>query len=381
MAPKSKKGRGKTVKLTDFNENYVPEDALDWADDDWMIENQEQKKDEEWIARRHEFSRTANNALGKEESFRTADMLQPDTKNDCELHPPYVAHFGNLRNGTTEDAFLDMFNRDVVVTHRLISQDGKTFAFVEFSSEQALRVALSFDGTIQRARKMYVDLATTKQIERLLNRGGGGMKLGITRDGAGNEAGMPDVEFSRDAFGGQQQPDSPITITDRSNFGSRQDLTTMGEFSRDMLGTAQPASQPQSSFLFSDNANSQLDLANWRNEETVVQPDNRGMPERNQSIPKFEQFRSGTNTHTEKNNKRNIPTASMPSGNWRDEKPVEIPPPQEDDNTVLKKRGEAPAEMGRGRGNGRGRGRGGGLEKTTTKDPSLAEKDWSSFRK
>ncbi|CCW63393.1 unnamed protein product [Phytomonas sp. EM1] len=386
MAPKSKKGRGKTVKLTEFNKAYIPEDALDWADDDWMIENREEeiRNEKNAIGKRHEYSRTAKNTLGQEESFRTADMLQPGTKQyDSELRPPYVAHFGNLRNGTTEENFLELFNKDVVVTHRLISQDGKTFAFVEFSSEQALRVALSLDGTVQRARRMYVDLATEKQIERLLNRGVGGAKMGLSRDNAEQAGGLGAMELSRNVFGGQQQPDSPLPFSDRGNFGSRQDLTMMGEFSRDMLGTARPASPLQPNFAFSDSANSPVDFSNWRNEETPAQPDFRGMPERKHSTNRFEQFRSGNNAHADKGGKRNIPTASMPSGNWRDEQPIEVPPTQGDGTEMTKRREDGPAEMngGRGGGRGRGRGRGAGPEKTTPKDPSLAEKDWASFRK
>ena len=40
MPAKQKKGRGKTVNLTEFNEDFIPESALDWAEDDWITDEQ-----------------------------------------------------------------------------------------------------------------------------------------------------------------------------------------------------------------------------------------------------------------------------------------------------------------------------------------------------
>lgn len=383
MAPKAKKGgRGKTVNITEFNENYIHEDAFDWADDQWRDSESPEGKLSEKIAKaRQEYSRTANNTLGEQESFRTAGQLQPDAKKftDADLQPPYVAHFGNLRNGTTDEDFLSMFHKDSVVTHRLISQDGKSFGFVEFDSARAISIALMLDGTFRRGRKMYADLATAKQVERLLNRSGGneGGRPGISREGAGQmqPGGLSGMDLTRNVFGGQQQPDAEAIPQNgsRSNFGSRNDLQTFGELSRDVIGSAVQAGSPPN-FQSPTSVASPLDFASWRNDAPAQQPDFPTLTENHRSDDKLDR------RPPRADRKPQSPAAEggerTDFGSWRDEPRAEQQTPS------------GPPCGSRGGRGGRGGGR--GRENSATTNPEnatgspktpVAERDWANFRK
>ncbi|KAG5476978.1 hypothetical protein LSCM1_05312 [Leishmania martiniquensis] len=388
MPAKQKKGRGKTVNLFEFNEDYIPEEALDWAEDDWMTAEQvgEAKLSEKLAKQRQEYSRVANNALDQQESFRTAAMSE---QKRCftidDLQPPYVAHFGNLRNGTTEEDFLSLFNRDAIATHRLIHQDGKSFAFVEFVSAQALTVALSLDQTFQRGRRMYVDLATQKQVERLLNRNTN-ERPSISRDATGQQqpGGLAAMGLSRDVFGGHQPEEQPgmPAMGSRSNFGSRVDLHSLSDLSRDMLGSAVQQASPTSGSPMC-GAVYPLNLRNWRSDTPEQQPDF--------AIPR-ENGRSEDSGDRRAGNLRRsssqvspaapaVPPEPKPNpfagetGNWRDAPRAEAPKmeampavPAEGDATAPSERkteesnadaASSPNSNGRGRGGG-GLGRGGG---------------------
>ncbi|KPI84066.1 hypothetical protein ABL78_6891 [Leptomonas seymouri] len=381
MPAKQKKGRGKTLNLTEFNEDFIPETALDWAEDDCITDEQkvEAKLSEKIAKQRQEYSRVANNALGEQESFRTAAASQPKKKFTIDdLQPPFVAHFGNLRNGTTEDDFLMLFSRDAIVTHRLINQDGKSFAFVEFNTAHALAVALSLDQTFQRGRRMYVDLATAKQVERLLNRGTN-ERAGLSRDAAGQQqpGGLAAMGLSRDVFGGPQPEDRQgmATMGGRSNFGSRADLHNLGELSRDMLGSSVQQASPTSTSPFGGTS-SPVNFGAWRNEGPEQQPEFPALRESSRDENLDRRFMGTANL------RRNSSTTGSPAaapepraspfggelGNWRDAPRAEAPrmdepaKEAEEGKEADKEAGGAtsgnPISSGRGAG-GRGGGRGG----------------------
>ncbi|KPA79554.1 hypothetical protein ABB37_05370, partial [Leptomonas pyrrhocoris] len=342
MPAKQKKGRGKTVNLTEFNEDFIPETALDWAEDDWVTDEQkgEAKLSEKIAKQRQEYSRVANNTLGEQESFRTATASQPQKFTIEDLQPPFVAHFGNLRNGTTEEDFLALFSRNAIVTHRLINQDGKSFAFVEFSTAQALTVALSLDQTFQRGRRMYVDLATAKQVERLLNRGTN-ERAGLTRDGAGQQqpGGLAAMGLSRDVFGGPQPEDHPgmTSMGSRSNFGSRADLHSLGELSRNMLGSAVQQASPTSASPL--GGGSPVNFGSWRNDGPEQQPEFAAPPENNRSEEALDRRNMGAANLRRSSSAVGSPPAAVPEpkanpfggdmGNWRDAPRAEAPKMEE----------------------------------------------------
>ncbi|KAG5477506.1 hypothetical protein CUR178_05210 [Leishmania enriettii] len=386
MPAKQKKGRGKTVNLFEFNEDYIPEEALDWAEDDWMTAEQvgEAKLSEKLAKQRQEYSRVANNALDQQESFRTAAMsAQKKCFTIDDLQPPYVAHFGNLRNGTTEEDFLSLFNREAIATHRLINQDGKSFAFVEFVSAQALTVALSLDQTFQRGRRMYVDLATQKQVERLLNRNTN-ERPGISRDLTGQQqpGGLAAMGLSRDVFGGQQPEDQPgmPTMGNRSNFGSRVDLHSLSDLSRDMLGSAVQQASPTSGSPMC-GAGYPLGLRNWRSDTPEQQPDFAIQRESGRTEDSVDRRASNLRRSSGQASPAAPPVPPEPKpnpfagevGNWRDAPRAEAPKMEipavaaEGDATAPSERkteesnagaASSPSSNGRGRGGGRG-GRGG----------------------
>jgi RNA recognition motif-containing protein len=365
MPAKQKKGRGKTVNLTEFNEDFIPETALDWAEDDWITDEQkgEAKLSEKIAKQRQEYSRVANNALGEQESFRTAATSHPQKKFTMEdLQPPYVAHFGNLRNGTTEEDFLALFSRDAIVTHRLINQDGKSFAFVEFNSAQALTVALSLDETFQRGRRMYVDLATAKQVERLLNRGTN-ERAGLSRDAAGQQqpGGLAAMGLSRDVFGGPQPDDHPgmASMGSRSNFGSRVDLHNLGELSRDMLGSAVQQASPTSASPL--GLGSPANFGSWRNDGPEQQPEFPALRENNRSEESLDRRNMGAANLRRNNSSFGSPAAppaaaaavvpepkanpfSGDMGNWRDAPRAEAPKMEELPKEMEEKEGKDPAK-------------------------------------
>ncbi|EPY35721.1 hypothetical protein STCU_00953, partial [Strigomonas culicis] len=250
MPPRGKKG--KAININDFNDDYVPDDVYEWKDDNWELtpEEAQQAKVEEKINKQLLFmrrSRAEGNTLADSENFRTAGKgeLSEQKFSVKDLQPPYVAYFGNLRAGTTAEFFLPLFNTDSVVTHSIISQqrtsadkEPSTFALVEFNTAHALSIALMLDQTTFRGRRMFVDIATEKQSDRLLNkevkRKESRTGPALSRDMVGTAtADAPAREFSRDAFGGSQ-PTMP-TSNSRSNLGSRMDLS---DFSRDMMGAA-----------------------------------------------------------------------------------------------------------------------------------------------
>lgn len=367
MPPKGKKGRGKSVNINEFNEDFIPEEALDWAEDDWLTPEQAQqaKLTEKLAAKqeRPEYSRVANNAFDQQESFRTTAHMKQDSKFLIDgLQPPYVAHFGNLRNGTTEEDFLTLFNRAAIVTHRLINQEGKTFAFVEFDSVNALAIALTLDQTFQRGRRMYVDLATQKQIERLLNIGG--ERAGFSRESAGQQqpGGFNGMALSRDAFGANQPTDDGMPGS-RSGYGSRMDLHSLNDFSRDLLGSAVQAPPSTAS---PTGVGSPANFANWRSEDPATQPDfprateeavePRGIPKRGSTAGLGA---GGGDTATEGR-------AALFGGgttSWRDEPRAEAPKmedgPAGSPTNPPTRGGRGGGGMGRGGGTG-GMGRGGG---------------------
>ncbi|KAH8619913.1 hypothetical protein ERJ75_000115400 [Trypanosoma vivax] len=263
MPAKKKGGRGKTINLLEFNEDYIPEDNLDWAVE-VPQERTPQQVLEEKLAKR-DYSRTANNILVESGGFRETDTNTTTHRRGIEdLQPPFVAHFGNLRNGTTEEEFLRNFHEDVIVTSRLISQEGRSFAFVEFKTAQALIIALAMDQSMVKGRKLYVDLATPKQVERLRGNSGG-----LSRQGAGqmqSSSALQNLNLTRDTFGTTQT--SERELGGRSGFGSRNDLHALENLSRDTLGTAVARA--------SDGIGTPLappDFSSWRTGGPVAQPE------------------------------------------------------------------------------------------------------------
>ncbi|EAN92916.1 hypothetical protein C3747_93g115 [Trypanosoma cruzi] len=313
MPAKKKGGRGKTINLVDFNDEYIPEDNLDWA----VEVPREKSRDElagEKIAKR-DYSRTANNALMEKGGFRDSPSEPVNrTKGINDLQPPFVAHFGNLRNGTTEEEFLRNFHEDCIVTSRLISQDGKSFAFVEFKTAQALAIALAMDQTMVKGRKLYVDLATQKQVERLHGHNG------ISRQNAGQSqqgAGLQQLNLTRDAFGSTQMTERETGH--RSGFCSRNDLHMLADLSRDTLGTATRSSESAASPV------GQPDFSSWRNEGPVAQPEfHPGLPENRRSDAELDR-RGGMGGG--RNSKRQSPVSAGCLANWRDEPMTQPPPP------------------------------------------------------
>ncbi|ESL08633.1 hypothetical protein TRSC58_03661 [Trypanosoma rangeli SC58] len=312
MPAKKKGGRGKTINLVDFNDEYIPEDNLDWA-----VEAPREKTQDEVVQEKlakRDYSRTAKNALMEKGGFRDIPSEQVNgARGVADLQPPFVAHFGNLRNGTTEEEFLRNFHEDCIVTSRLISQDGKSFAFVEFKTAQALTIALAMDQTMVKGRKLYVDLATQKQVERLHGHSG------LSRQNAGQSqqgAGLQQMNFTRDAFGSTQTTERETGS--RSGFGSRNDLHMLADLSRDTLGTATRRSEGVASPL------GPPDFSSWRNEGPVVQPDFHPGPRENRRSDAELDRRGGTGGG--RNSKRQSPVAAGGLANWRDE-PVTQPPP------------------------------------------------------
>ncbi|CCD13542.1 unnamed protein product [Trypanosoma congolense IL3000] len=310
MPAKKKGGRGKTLNIVDFNEDYVPEDNLDWA----VVVPQEKTQEQvlqEKLAKR-EYSRTANNVLVESGGFREAPSEDTNRRVGIEdLQPPFVAHFGNLRNGTTEEEFLRNFHEDVVVTSRLINQEGKSFAFVEFKTAQALLIALAMDQSVVKGRKLYVDLATAKQVGRLRGHGSGLSRQNAGQPQQGNA--MQNLDISRDAFGSTQPTEREKDMGSRSGFGSRSDLHILADLSRDTLGTA---TRPPDSAL---SPIGPPDFASWRTEAPAAQPEFQA--------PLRENRRSDTDLDRRRG--RNSKGQSQGLGSlasWRDEPMAQAPP-------------------------------------------------------
>lgn len=313
MPAKKKGGRGKTINIVDFNTDYIPEDNFDWA-----MSAPREKTSEEFVGERpakRDYSRTANNTLMTQGGFRDAPSEQISRAKDVDkFQPPFVAHFGNLRNGTTEQEFLRNFHEDCVATLRLISQDGKSFAFVEFKTAQALAIALTMNQSMLKGRKLYVDLATTKQVERLYNSHSGSSRQNAGPSQASNA--LQNLNLTRDAFGSTQAVDKMDGSCSRSGFGSRNDLHLLAELSRDTLGTATRTTEGPASPVVA------TELMNWRNEGPVAQPEfNPEMRENRRSETDLER-RGGRG----RNSKRQSPVSIGGLANWRDE-PVTQPPP------------------------------------------------------
>ncbi|KEG05912.1 hypothetical protein DQ04_17381000 [Trypanosoma grayi] len=337
MPAKKKGGRGKTLNIVDFNDDYIPEDNLDWA-----VEVPQEKTQEQVVAEKiakRDFSRVANNVLAENGGFRDAPSTQvARSKGTDVLQPPYVAHFGNLRNGTTEEEFLRNFHEDCVVTSRLISQDGKSFAFVEFKTAQALAIALTMDQTMVKGRKLYVDLATAKQIERLHGHSG------LSRQNAGQQqqqqqsGGMQHLNLTRDAFGSTQGGEREIG-GGRSGFGSRNDLHLLAELSRDTLGTATRGSDG------SPSPTGPPEFPNWRSEGPVVQPEFQPDLRENRRSDNDLERRGGAGT---RNSKRQSPLSAGGLANWRDEPVTQPPPPPppQSSNTGQEDGGEGSGHKG-----------------------------------
>lgn len=299
MAPKNKKMKGKAMKITDFASDYIADDVYDYVDDSWMTEEQaKEAKLAEKIGRR-EYSRTANNALCEQESFRTTDQSQQVSTTEemiAQLEPPYVAHFGNLRNGLSDEDFLALFHQDVVKSHRMVKQEGKTFAFVEFSTANALVVALMLDKTFQNKRQMYVNLANKKQIERLLD---------IEVDSPASSTQKNFGSFSRDAFGSTSNLNDSSSVNSpvgRDKFGSHSPTRGPVDLTRDAIGSAFDAESPPSPA-------SPMSFDNWRNEESGRGSEgNKDKPSRNSGSDGWRKSGEGS---------------PVSVGNWRSEKSTE----------------------------------------------------------
>eukprot|EP00796_Vickermania_ingenoplastis_P003807 gene3807-2693_t len=301
MAPKNKRGKGKTMKITEFVDDYIADDVYDFVDDSWMTEEQaKEAKLKEKLGER--FSRVANNALNEKDSFRTTDEKPADSIDALieQLEPPFVAHFGNLRNGLTEEQFLNIFNKEVVKTHRMVKQDGKTFAFVEFTNRNALAVALVMDKTVQNGRQMYVNLANKKQIDRLL---GNDMEASAGSLGSPNQRGGFG-SLSRDNFGSTNNLNSSMTSPlSRDMFGANSTTGKEVELTRDILGAAVTGDSP-------DSPASPLSFDNWRSADDAAEPGEEDVS-RPAPPPKRDNWRGG-NADTAS------PVKSM--DNWRSEK-------------------------------------------------------------
>lgn len=255
MAPKNKRAKGKTMKITDFATDYVAEDVYDYVDDSWMTEEQAKNEKLKEKLGMWEYRRTENNALLDQESFRNTSSELATASEDliASLEPPFVAHVGNLRNGMTEDVFLSIFDESTIKTHRLINKEGKTFAFVEFTTADALAGALCLDKTLVRGRQMHVNLANAKQVERLFDGDNGKNITSPSERSFGN--------FSRDLFGSTSNlpgsgPTSPVS---RDMFGSSGNAAAPIEITRDIIGSAVDTNSP-------DMPSSPLTFDNWRSE-------------------------------------------------------------------------------------------------------------------
>lgn len=248
MAPKNKRGKGKAIKIEEFIEEFQTLDVYDDVDDSWLTESEILKeKVKEKIMRA--YSRTENNAILEGKGFR-------ETSNEFltayeDLKPPFVAHVANLRNGIEDEAFLSIFNENEVKAHHLINREGKTYAFVEFTTANALEVALAMDKTRQQGRLMHVNLANQKQIERFF------------ANASGKNASSPSersfANLSRDVFGStsnlaEEEITSPLS---RDMFGANSSQTTNLEITRDIIGSAIDNESP-------DSPVSPLTFDNWR---------------------------------------------------------------------------------------------------------------------
>lgn len=308
MAPKNKRAKGKAIKITEFAADYVTEDVYDFVDDSWMSgEEAKNEKLKEKLGIK-EYRRTENNALCDRESFRntTNDFATASEDLIASLKPPFVAHVGNLRNGITEQVFLSMFDETQIKTHRLINKEGKTFAFVEFATSDALACALCLDKTLMRGRQIYVNLANPKQIERLFE---GDNPRSITSP---NERSFG--TFSRDLFGStSNMPGSETTSpVSRDMFGSSGGQPIELELTRDIIGSAVDANSP-------DMPSSPLTFDNWRSEIAVDEPhtsdaqDNTNSTKSPLTDSKKRTFRQGGGNETQKGE----PQSPLAVESWR----------------------------------------------------------------
>lgn len=208
-----------------------------------------------------------------------------------DMPPPYVAHIGNLKNGITEEELRSEFSKDVVVRVKLHSNDNRTFGFIEFTTVDALHIAIIMDGQVVQGRKIRVDIATKEQIERMNRQPRPERNSGF---GSGDGAGF---SLDRDAMGAQQPSFG------RGGGGMRQGgmmgsgSTGSFELSRDLIGSAQKPA---------------VDLGSWRDSEAVPQPQPRLDPR-----PLRENRRSEENLG-EKKSAQSAGGGFAAMGNWRD---------------------------------------------------------------
>ena len=260
MPPKKGRAKGQKLSLSEFQgPDAVPANSNDWAECDWAEQGEqaeEQGKDASGNNRpRRGFQRvTDGHALAANKDFRSAPEERLSTMIPKDMKPPYVAHFGNLQNGITEDELKDEIGEDHIKQLRLVSREGRTFAFVEVDTVDTLHFCILMNGKHVKGRQLRVDVANEDQIKRMARKedaegprgGGGGGGLGM---------------LSRDAIGSQQQHAGE---GGRDFFAGR---SQVADLSRDVMGAeaARPGfggGAPVSTEVLSD----------WRNAGPAVQP-------------------------------------------------------------------------------------------------------------
>lgn len=269
MPPKGKKsGRGQTISLSEFTGTKPAGGELDWAEDVWEPEGQEQERDVAGYQRQLHANRYKHDGtkLGTQAGFREAPAERLASMVPLDMPPPYVAHFNGLADGITEGDIRGEFLDDVVARVKIVtlkrqgdSERKTTFAFVEFTTIAALQAAVLLTGKNIKGRRVRVDVATPEQIERL------------NREG---EARDPREKFDREAFGAQQSQGVRTTelFGDFRN-GSQAQPSAEPFGGRSAMGNSVPRRNDRRQPDTPTSGDGLANLGNWRSEGPVAQPE------------------------------------------------------------------------------------------------------------
>ena len=208
------------------------------------------------------------NAGGGYSSARAPSKL-PDS-------PPYQAYVGSLSYDTTEAQLKDFFG-DVKEVRVVSEPDGKSkgFAYVDFNSLDALKAALTSDGTTLQGRKIRVDVnkdgggkggnaasgfnALSEDWRGSMGSGraapstgavgaGGKGGKGEQRErgsmGLGSRGGGGMADFSRASFGGSRQEEEPRAARPQPAREAAGSSRVVPDFNRDLVGSELRSGKP-----------------------------------------------------------------------------------------------------------------------------------------
>ena len=169
---KEKRGKKEVVDLRSYASN-APKLSLDSFQDANNVDETAAVVDPATTMSELAKHRAKQHRAGEFENFRSLPIGRIRAVVAPNMKGPYVVFVKNLLTNIPEEdlraAFTtDKIPADALVSARIVTKDGvSTFAYITFTSRDALKEALLLDGVMVKDRKMHVDVATPDQIERI----------------------------------------------------------------------------------------------------------------------------------------------------------------------------------------------------------------------